>query len=446
MAKVFISYSRKDIEFAKKLTDELQKSDLDFWIDWEGIPPTVDWWKEIEKGIEEADIFIFLISPDSATSKICRQEIEHAVKNGKRLIPLIVREINRDENPPQLSHLNWIFFQTADNFDASLDALKTAIHTDYEWVQTHRRLQVRALEWDRNHHEDSFLLRGKDLQEAEAQLTVNNEKSPRPTDLQREYIARSSQIYTEELERQRLREQQIELEQKLGLRMRRLTYVLLGVFTVTFIVLFLWLGTIIRELAVQSVQDQMLAIAETSVSFVDGDQYETLVNSYEENDEAVLADPYYQWIASIVDNVVTANDNIDNDGDVGVYFVSQADEEDQVLAVYSDWDHFKSVWTVESDSVLLAGMEETSTNTTPYDDDFGTWVSACTPIHNSEDISVGALCVDLDASLVAEATQNAGNTLLFAFLAVYPAMLAAVILTTRSFSKQRIQLSSKTAK
>jgi hypothetical protein len=51
MANIFISYSRKDIEFAKRLTGELQKNDLDFWIDWEGIPPTVDWWKEIEKGI-----------------------------------------------------------------------------------------------------------------------------------------------------------------------------------------------------------------------------------------------------------------------------------------------------------------------------------------------------------------------------------------------------------
>ena len=70
MTKVFISYSRIDIEFAKRLTTELQKSELDFWIDWEGIPPSVDWWKEIEKGIEEADNFIFLISPDSVKSKV----------------------------------------------------------------------------------------------------------------------------------------------------------------------------------------------------------------------------------------------------------------------------------------------------------------------------------------------------------------------------------------
>jgi hypothetical protein len=43
MAKVFISYSRKDIEFTKRLTGKLQESDINFWVDWEGIPPTVDW-------------------------------------------------------------------------------------------------------------------------------------------------------------------------------------------------------------------------------------------------------------------------------------------------------------------------------------------------------------------------------------------------------------------
>ena len=97
MAKIFVSYSRKDIEFAKKLTAELTKSELDYWIDWEGIPPTVDWWKEIEKGIEEADVFLFLISPDSAKSKICGQEIDTAVQNGKRIIPIVVREIEWEE-------------------------------------------------------------------------------------------------------------------------------------------------------------------------------------------------------------------------------------------------------------------------------------------------------------------------------------------------------------
>jgi WD40 repeat protein len=193
MAKVFISYSRKDIEFAKRLTEELKKSDLDFWVDWEGIPPTVDWWKQIEKGIEEADVFLFLISPDSAKSKVCGEEIDCAVKNGKRLIPLIVRDIQWDETPLQLGHLNYIFFRESDEFDVSIKKLLTAIHTDYEWAQTHRRLQVKALEWERINKENSFLLRGKDLQEAELQLATNTSKDPHPTDLQRDYVFKSRQ-------------------------------------------------------------------------------------------------------------------------------------------------------------------------------------------------------------------------------------------------------------
>ncbi len=65
MASLFISYSRKNIEAARKLTAAFKGQNLDFW---------VDWWKEIENGIEEADIFLFLISPDSCKSKVCKQD------------------------------------------------------------------------------------------------------------------------------------------------------------------------------------------------------------------------------------------------------------------------------------------------------------------------------------------------------------------------------------
>jgi len=437
MAKVFISYSRKDIEFAKRLTAELQKSDLDFWIDWEGIPPTVDWWQEIEKGIEEADIFLFLISPDSATSTVCKREIECAAKNGKRLIPVVVRETEAGETHSELQHLNYIFFRENDDFATSLTKLLTAIQTDYEWAAIHRRLQVKALEWERNHKENSFLLRGKDLEDAEAQLNVNSNKDPRPTALQLEYVTQSTRLQAEEQEQQRQKEQQIELEKKLGVRLRRLTYFLIGVFTIAFAVLFLWLDRVVGDLAVNSVKDQMLAIAETAISFVDGDEYERLLNSYEEDDVAVLEDEYYQWLASVVDRVVSANENID--GDMGIYFVAPTSAENQVLGIFSDFDNFKAVWDVESDSVMLTGMNATSANTQPYEDPYGTWVSACTPILNSEEISVGALCVDLDASFVREARRQATSTLWTAFLVIYPAMILIVIFTTRSLSKARLK-------
>jgi WD40 repeat protein len=193
MASLFISYSRKDIAFAHQLTTAFEGQDLDFWIDWEDIPPTVEWWQEIEKGIEEADIFLFLLSPDSVTSKYCKKEIEHAVKNGKRLIPIVVRDISADKSPVEISILNWILLRENDDFSTGFGKLMTAIKTDYEWVQIHRRLQVRALEWERGSKDKSFLLRGKDLQTAEAQLVTNAGKNPTPTDLQTDYVIKSRQ-------------------------------------------------------------------------------------------------------------------------------------------------------------------------------------------------------------------------------------------------------------
>lgn len=193
MSSLFISYSRKDKEAALKLTEFFNGENLDYWIDWEGIPPTVDWWLEIEKGIEGADIFLFLISPDSIKSKVCNQEMTHAIKNGKRLIPLVVRDVKPEETPPELSHLNWIFLRETDNFETNFKKLTTAIHTDYEWVQTHRQLQNKALEWERSEVDKSFLLRGNELLDAESQLAVNTSKEPYPTDLQRQYVHESRQ-------------------------------------------------------------------------------------------------------------------------------------------------------------------------------------------------------------------------------------------------------------
>ena len=193
MASVFVSYSRKNIDFAKQLIGRLQERELDFWVDWEGIPPTVDWMKEIQRGIEEADTFLFIISPDSIDSKVCKDELDLAVENGKRLIPVVAHEVKWDEVPPNLSHLNYIFFRESDDFEAALNKLLTAVNTDYAWVQTHRRLQVKALEWERSTKENGYLLRGRDLDDAEQQISINANKDPNPTDIQREYVLKSRQ-------------------------------------------------------------------------------------------------------------------------------------------------------------------------------------------------------------------------------------------------------------
>ena len=79
MSDVFISYSRRDIDFVRHLFDQLTARDREPWADWQNIPPTADWLAEIYRCIEAADSFLFIISPDSVASDICGLETEHAV-------------------------------------------------------------------------------------------------------------------------------------------------------------------------------------------------------------------------------------------------------------------------------------------------------------------------------------------------------------------------------
>ncbi len=63
----------------------------------------------------------------------------------------------------------------------------TAIQTDDDWVKEHTRLQVRALQWERKERNPGYLLRGRDLVEAEQWLARAQGKDPQPTALHEEY-------------------------------------------------------------------------------------------------------------------------------------------------------------------------------------------------------------------------------------------------------------------
>src|SRR5262245_3577322 len=89
MADVFISYSRHNKDFAQNIFEKLEATMRDAWIDWEGIPLSSDWWREIQDGIEAADSFVFIMSPESLASPVCALEVAHAVACRKRIVPVV---------------------------------------------------------------------------------------------------------------------------------------------------------------------------------------------------------------------------------------------------------------------------------------------------------------------------------------------------------------------
>jgi hypothetical protein len=190
--EVFISYSRKDKEFVHRLDEELKRRDREAWVDWEGIPPGDTWEKTIYGAIESTHTFIFVLTPDSIASEVCGKEIAHAAANNKRLVPIVHRDVVAERVPKSLGELNWIFCRESDDFGEATDTLIRALDTDLKWVRAHTRLLTRAIEWDSNGRNNSFVLRGEDLRSAERWLAeAGAQKERQPTALQTEYIIAS---------------------------------------------------------------------------------------------------------------------------------------------------------------------------------------------------------------------------------------------------------------
>jgi hypothetical protein len=189
MSDVFISYSRKDKEFVHILHDALEKTQKNTWVDWEDILPTSEWWQEIESAIAGSDTFIFVITPTSIASEYCNKEVEYAYNLHKRILPIVRQDITDIKQVhPALSRHQWIFFRESDDFDRAFQKLLEAITLDLEHIHFHTRFLVREIEWENNGREESFLLRGKELESAETWLSKSVDKDPKPKESQGTYI------------------------------------------------------------------------------------------------------------------------------------------------------------------------------------------------------------------------------------------------------------------
>ena len=201
MAEVFISYARVNQGFVRDLNSALQKLKRDTWIDWRSIPGSAKWRAEIFAAIDAADNFLFIISPDSLRSEMCKLEVAHALANKKRVITILYHPVDRNELLPDLGEIEWFNYPEL-GFDETFQGLIAALDTDLEWVRQHTRLAEKARDWEINQRNESFLLRGMTLQEAIEWLAKSTAvKEPKVTALQEEYIRASQKWEAGEIER-----------------------------------------------------------------------------------------------------------------------------------------------------------------------------------------------------------------------------------------------------
>lgn len=194
---VFISYSRRDAPFVQQLAQAL--TDNGYLADFDrsqrdpsnvafGIAAEDEWWPRLQQMIAAADVMVFVVSPDSAASKVCDDEIEYARAVGKRIIAILHRPIDFAAAPKLLAALNVkIDFseQGRTPWSDALAALRAALDVNVQWVREHTRIGTLALEWDKG---AASLLRDEPLAAAERWISQRPRHAPEPTALQRRFI------------------------------------------------------------------------------------------------------------------------------------------------------------------------------------------------------------------------------------------------------------------
>ncbi|MDJ0718279.1 MAG: TIR domain-containing protein [Prochloraceae cyanobacterium] len=203
--EVFISYSRADSDLTRKLNDALQELGKTTWFDQQSIAVGEDFEKEIKRGIENCDNFLFVISPRSVNSPYCKGEVEYAQNLNKRFITILHKEVSSRELHPALAKIQWIDFKGhGGDFSANFNELVRTLDTDRDYVRSHSKWYHKAGEWKLQDRSEDLLLRGCELTIAANWLSdaQQNQKQPPVTFLQKEFID-ASVAETEGLEREK---------------------------------------------------------------------------------------------------------------------------------------------------------------------------------------------------------------------------------------------------
>jgi tetratricopeptide (TPR) repeat protein len=193
-AKVFISYSRKDISFADRLDAALKARGFETLIDRSDIYAFEEWWKRVEVLITRADTVVFVLSPDAVRPEtVALKEVAFAASLNKRFAPVVFRPVEDKAVPEELAKLNFIFFDDPDRFEHSADQLAEALNTDIGWIRQHTDFGEQARRWAQSKGAAGLLLRSPILEQAERWIASRPAGAPAPTEQTQGFIRHSRQ-------------------------------------------------------------------------------------------------------------------------------------------------------------------------------------------------------------------------------------------------------------
>jgi TPR repeat protein len=204
----FVSYSREDLEFVRRLATDLKAKGAKVWMDKLDIRPGKRWEVEVETALNSCSRMLVILSPASVSSSNVLAEAAYAIDEGQEVIPVLYREC---KIPFRLRPFQYADFRT--NYEVGLDELLTSLSTKNEATASataeEARLEAESIQAVADTDEKARLAQ----QEHERQAAAEKARQEEP-----EWQRVAEQPRSEEEHRQaeadKARQQQLERERK----------------------------------------------------------------------------------------------------------------------------------------------------------------------------------------------------------------------------------------
>lgn len=102
-AKIFVSYSYGDRQWVDQFLGSLQRSGVDAWASSEKLQPGDHWVMKIQEALRESSTLVVVFSGEGVRSPWTFFEIGAAVADKKRIIPVLIDDLEPTKLPELLA-------------------------------------------------------------------------------------------------------------------------------------------------------------------------------------------------------------------------------------------------------------------------------------------------------------------------------------------------------
>lgn len=197
MTQVFLSYTDEDTAIAMQIRRSLIRQGFTVWTNQTDVQKANEARVAIQRGLEDTDNVVCLLSTAALRSELCRYEIDYALSLNKRIIPLLIHPIAADQMPialPNLQCIDLIEHQNGAAYQLGINQLIRILRQDAIYYTVHKFILSKALKWQRQQRNPSLLVRGHNLRFVEAWYQSAKTRSHHlPIPVQEDYIYASLQ-------------------------------------------------------------------------------------------------------------------------------------------------------------------------------------------------------------------------------------------------------------